>query len=476
MAFRDDRDAMRAKQEQLQGELEEAKSKLDAHERKDVHDEAELARLRKEVERLRRAAGRSSGSAQPSRAPALIAVAAVGLVAAMGVAGFLAFSTKAPTAVSAPATPMPAMPTMPAVPAVPAAPPVPRAEESPTETEPVAVRFGAVVTTSVGRPDIPVGTGCVIETQLGLGDVRALSVRCPAGLVYDPSEELGASMTMSSSRDAPRNTAAGLVHLVAFSESGQRSGPRAQIDLNTQAGVLRVWRDGGSPFDLRFATEDRATEDGLAPEAPRTQAPQARWLLAATLRTHEGALPFSERSCELALLPESLGSGHTCRARLRCGDVLIYGTGTTGYNHCETLIMGGRAYPRASDRGVSSEDRDPRFEVDLSTHVATVADVATAGAWEARFALAPSDRCSFEGTWVADDGGLPFRLVGERRGLRAEGLHEGTVQAELRCEHGEASLTLVDGAELEGRFGPDFATFLAVDAEGAPYTFLRVAR
>ncbi|MCA9616313.1 MAG: hypothetical protein KC586_26335, partial [Myxococcales bacterium] len=422
-----------------------------------------------------RAAGRSSGSAPPSRAPALIAAAA-GLVVAMGVAGFLAFSTSAPTAVSPPATPMPAMPTIPAVPAVPPVPSIPPGQEPDPAPEPVPARFGAVVTTSVGRPDVSVGTGCVIETQLGLGDVRALSVRCPAGLVYDPSEELGASMTMSSSQESPRNTAAGLVHLVAFSESGQRTGPRAQIDLNTQAGVLRVWRDGAAPFDLRFATEDRATEDGLEPEAPRTQAPQARWLLAATLRTHEGALPFTERSCELALLPESLGSGHTCRARLRCGDVLVYGAGTTGYNHCETLITGGRAYPRANDRGVSSEDHDPRFEVDLSTRVATVADVATAGAWEARFALAPSDRCSFEGTWVADDGGLPFRLVGERRGLRAEGLHEGEARAELRCEHGEASLTLVDGVTLDGRFGPEFATFLAVDAEGAPYTFLRVAR
>ncbi|MCB9613079.1 MAG: hypothetical protein H6722_11555 [Sandaracinus sp.] len=474
MAFRDDRDALRAKQEQLQGELEEAKSKLDAHERKDVHDEAELARLRKEVERLRRAAGRSSGTATPSRAPALLA-AVVGLVVALGIGGFLAFSTRqGPPSVSvAPATPMPAMPAMPAVPAP---PPIPRAEESPTETEPVAVRFGAVVTTSVGRPDVPVGTGCVIETQLGLDDVRALAVRCPAGLVYDPSEELGASMTMSSSREAPRNTAAGLVHLVSFSESGQRSGPRAQIDLNTQAGVLRVWRDGGSPFDLRFATEDRASEDGIEPEAPRTQAPQARWLLAATLRSHEGPLPFTERSCELALLPESLGSGHTCRARLRCGDVLVYGAGTSGYNHCETLITGGRAYPRADDRRISSEDTDPRFELDLSTHVVTAADANATGAWEARFALAPSDRCDFDGTWAADDGGLPFRLVGDRRGLRAEGLHEGEARAELRCEHGEASLTLVDGVQLDGRFGPDFATFLAVDAEGAPYTFLRVAR
>lgn len=90
VAFRDDRDALRAKNEALSSELEEqadelerARDELARHEAKDESEEAELARLRRENARLKRKAGeevadepRSSGSMR-LMAAALVLIAMV---------------------------------------------------------------------------------------------------------------------------------------------------------------------------------------------------------------------------------------------------------------------------------------------------------------------------------------------------------------------------------------------------------------
>jgi hypothetical protein len=455
MAFRDDRDALRARKEQLEQDLASAKQELDRHERKDANDERELARLRGEVDRLRRAVGELPPPVPTNRAP-MIAALAVGMVMLGGVAAFfLATQTSPSTSVAAVAPPEP-LPNLTPPPPPPATP----------------VRFAAVITSSDGRPELPVGAGCVIETELTTSDVASLRVRCLGVIVYDPSWEVGMAVTMTSSSALARSTAAGDVYVVEYSDTGTRSGPRPQIAFVSQRSALRIWAEGASPFELRFAVDERGLPD--VPREVATQAPHARWRLAADLQSSEGDLPFSERACELALLPESLESPLTCRALLRCGETIVYGAGTAGYNRCETVVEGAQAHPRANDTGVTSEDTDPRALLELAQRSLRVADATTTGAWEATFALRDSPTCNFEGTWTGTLDDASLRVATAEGATRVVGALVGDATTELRCANGEAAL-VVDGRRFEGRFGPDFASFLAVDAEGTPLTLLRVA-
>lgn len=469
MAFRDDRDALRARKEQLEKDFAAAKQELDRHERKDDHDERELARLRREVERLRVAAGEAPP--RPRMPPFVWVMLGVGIMSAAGATFFV-------TARSAPVEPA-AVVAPPEVivppPPIPSPPPIATPVEAVVRAVPPPsrpARFGAIVTSSVGRPELPVGSGCVVDTQLTDADVTSLRVRCLDVIVYDPSWEVGMAMTMSSSGARRRETAAGDVYLVEYSDVGQRSGPRPQLSFDSQRSTLRVWSEGVSPFDLRFAVDERGLVD--EPREVATQAPHARWRLEARVRTSEGRLPFTERACELAFFPEGLGGTFGGRAQLRCGDVIVYGTGTTGYLRTETVIEGAQAYPRANDTGVSSEDNDPSALLDLAGDSLRVADATAAGAWEASFALRPSPACGFEGTWVGSLGQDSVRVTGQRSATRFVGALTGEATVEPRCPHGEAAV-VIEGRRFEGRFGPDFASFLAVDADSTPLTLLRVA-
>ncbi|MCU0675083.1 MAG: hypothetical protein MUE69_20115 [Myxococcota bacterium] len=463
MAFRDDRDALRARKEQLEKDLTDAQQALERHERKDEHDERELARLRREVDRLRVAAGEASANRPPrvNKTP-FLAAGVAGTVAVTAAIGFFVSMRAAPVAPIV-APPVPTVPGMPLTspPVSPTSPPavVPR----------TSVRFGALVTSSDGRPEIPVGAGCVVETELTGERVASLRVQCLGVAVYDPTWEVGTSMTMSSSGARARSTAEGEVFLVEYSEVGQRTGPRPQIAFDSQRSTLRVWAENASPFDLRFVVDERGLPD-VARE-PATQAPHARWRVEARRRASRGVVPFTTDRCELSLFPEALDANHTCRAQLRCEDVLVYGGATSGYNRCETVIADAQAYPRANDTGVSSEDSDPRFALDLAEKTLVVADATPTGAWEASFTLRDSTACDFDGAWVGTLDGAPLRLQGERG--RFVGAVVGEAMSE-RCAHGEAAIEL-DGRRFEGRFGPGFASFLAVDAEGTPLTLLRVA-
>jgi len=468
MAFRDDRDALRARKEQLEQDLASAKQELDRHERKDANDERELARLRGEVDRLRRAVGELP-PIPTNRSPMMIAAVAVGVVM-LSISGVAAFLLAARTA---PSTPVSAV-----------APPEPLPNVTPPPPPPATpVRFASVITSSEGRPELPVGAGCVIETELTTSDVASLRVRCLDVIVYDPSWEVGMAVTMTSSSALARSTAAGDVYLVEYSDTGTRSGPRPQIAFVAQRGALRIWADGASPFELRFAVDERGVPDAtreIGAQSPRarelraTQAPHARWRVAADLQSSEGNLPFTERACELALFPEDLRSPLTCRTQLRCGETIVYGAGTSGYMRCETVVEGAQAFPRANDTGVTSEDGDPSAQLELAQRSLRVADSTATGAWEATFALRDSPTCNFEGTWTGTLDDASLRVATADGATRVVGALVGDATTELRCPNGEAAL-VVDGRRFEGRFGPDFASFLAVGAEGTPLTLLRVA-
>ncbi|MBK6811182.1 MAG: hypothetical protein IPL19_26035 [Sandaracinaceae bacterium] len=465
MAFRDDREALRAHKEVLERELAATREKLETSERKDERDEAELEQLRREVTRLRRLAGDAEARPQPNRV-ALTAALGAACVIAMGAGMFVTLShDTTPSQVAVQAAPAPASPPH----ALP--PPIPS----------LAVRLAATVLSSVGRPDVPAGSGCVVEANVRGTEVDGLRVRCLEALVYDSRAELGVAATSFSAQASMRSTAVGEVYLVQYSETGQRTGPRAQITLDARRGHLRVWSEGAAPFDLRMAVDDRGIPNTVDASV-RTQAPEARWRLAATLASHAGALPFTARECELVVLPETLGgAGHSCRVQLRCGEVLVYGAETSGYNRCDTVIRGERAFPSVHDSNSSLEDTDPVFELDVAGERLRVADSLGGSVWEATFVIGESPRCTLTGAWVGTLGYAALRLDGQRESLQLGGALTNAARAELRCMQGEGAITLDAAANepgtlgtIHGRFGPDFTTFLGVTRHGRPLTLMRV--
>jgi hypothetical protein len=178
MAFRDDREALRAKKEVLEDEVEElkralyqAEKQLAAHEKKDAADEGELERLRKEVGSLKKRLGVADPEDGNSRWVWLGALGvAILLVAGMGGYWHLsAASDREAELVDARdleppgSTPAPA----PAPPAVP---------EPPESSAFDAAYFGAVVVATEGM-NAQAGDGCVLQVELSEAP-RRVQVHC----------------------------------------------------------------------------------------------------------------------------------------------------------------------------------------------------------------------------------------------------------------------------------------------------------
>jgi len=166
MAFRDDRDALRAKNESLEGEvgelqqkLNEAENALSTHEAKDHEDEDELARLRDEVGKLKKRLGLTDEEEIRAARMKPILVAAGIIAVSVGVAGYLALSTD--EKIEPPPTPAPELPVLP--------PELEDLELEPSKHGLDVAYFGAVVV-EVGEDgeDVAaeVGDGCVLEVEL----------------------------------------------------------------------------------------------------------------------------------------------------------------------------------------------------------------------------------------------------------------------------------------------------------------------
>lgn len=471
MAFRDDREALRAKGKVLEGEVERLRADLDRtqrelaeHESKDERDEEELARLRREVGAYRKRLGVAESSS--SKAPKGAIVAAMIGVLAAGGSGFLVLRSS-DDGVSAP-VPVPADPLASSVESAPVAEPV-----APIEP----VHFGAVVLKAEGL-DLEPGDGCVITANLvASGDVAGVRVVCDE-LVYDSKMEGGVEMT-SSSWNAVQYEAAGqrFRHMVVRTDVGTRTGPRPQLDLNTQGQRARIWRENGEPFDLRLYVDfDSSVRVGEALGGHSRQNSHYQPLhLRATVRSSGPHPEAIDAGCEL--VGRAAGAGTLdCRLMLRCGESIVYGGGTSGYNRCGDGADRARI-DVADDVGITREDGDPSFALRASERRLTIADERHGERWEAELTLDEDPRCNLDGRWTGwtatAEAEQPLSLEGSRdEQLRVE-TREGPIGAtvELDCLGGEGVITAGD-SRYEGRFGPGFATFIGRVEGPAPASFV----
>jgi len=511
MAFRDDRDALRARAEALESEIadverqfERATDALRRQEEKDTRDESELASLRDEVMSLRRQLGvqqskreksgqKAARRGEPAARRAGVNPASMqknaGRRTGVGLAllvllGGLSYilgggrskeassaSVSVPTVV---ATPEPAELPKPLSPPDSTSPPV-----SPLDV----VRLGAEVT-SVEGLDLAPGSGCVIEaTMTGVQDIESVRVICD-GLLYDSvMMETGAAITTHEARASATSTDEGAVYLLKYSDIGMRTGLRPQLWLDSWEGGAEVWSANQHPFRVRLRILDQSTpRPGVAADGPGRQSGRALRRNAALTSSTGPAPEVPESGCDMYARPYVSNGRLDCRVLISCGGELLYGAHDTGYNACtfaDGAIMG------ANDEGNTAANSDPVMRFDRAAQTLTLEDDSAQGHWRLDFALAPDPRCTLRGEWSGavtnsmatleglhmsvDDELVLTRPMADSAALTAAA--DDTERVVVDCDSGQVALVDRDGTRWEGTFGHGYGTILGHVRGGQPETF-----
>lgn len=391
MSFRDDREAAHLKAAALEKELSEVK--------------AELARAR-------------VGDGGRGRRAALVIVGAAVMLAS-GAGAFLLVRVPAarppppllPQALPPPA-PQPPTPQPPAPPPQRQAPiepeppmPAPAPEPIATSDEPVAESAELVwraEAVDVAGVRVRVGAPCEIRgTFRPSPDARhrrstrinPFVVRCGDHVLYDHAESLGSGMSMSESHADETLAADGrsFEYALVYRDEGSRTGPRAQIGIDTVNRRGRVWRDGASAMHVDLRIRDvSAARQGAGLYREGASAFEARVIPAArvTAVTGSGAPVSRGARCMVTVRPAIADRGANCRVVVRCASgPWIFGASDTGYVRC------------ASENGAVTA-------VDGSTHAAdqptltwngdalTITADGTLGSWSTTLAAGPISTAS----------------------------------------------------------------------------------
>ena len=471
MGFRDDNEALRARTRAAEQRAERAETDRERMERElaeaRANDDADQKRIAELEKRLAELEPQTGSPAQPSGAkPVALALALVTLLAGVGAGFFLTISGQPESPDALPAA---------TAAAEPAAAPVPAAleEPAPAPVSPLErVRLAGVVLSADGVEGLEPGDGCVVDSALSHGGGGHLAIRCGAGeavrVVFDGSEDTGGGMTSSSGNVLEVTTGEGSVaRSIAYSLTGMWSGPQAQIQLNTDQRAARVWREGLNARDVLIHLENAAGTPGEPVLRQGGTAPIARGTQAKLVAVGDvpGALgELDTDHCTVRTEPVARAGNLNARIIARCGERTLYGTGTTGWI---PATADGGIVARAEDTEMSSADHDPAMTYTGET--LTIVEPE----WRIAFRVEPDPRCTLaSGTWF----GAVRDATGElQQGARLEdgeltlpGGQTLSGAEDMRCHEGVARWTDDTGeVVLDGRFGPELATFVGTLADGS---------
>lgn len=461
MGFRDDNEALRARAKAAEDRAARAETERERMERElaeaKANDEADAKRIAELEKRLARL---EPSAAQPAmlrpRRAAILGVA-TSLVVGVGMVAFFLVQPK-----SEPAVPGFVPPGIPA--AAPAAPQLPPA----APPEPVSplerVRLAGVVRAATGVEGLEPGDGCVADLGLD-GDFGGLEVRCAAGdivrTVFDGTEPTGGGLTNVSDQIREARTVPGRVtRTMSYTLVGQWSGPQAQIQLDPDQRMLRIWRDGlgarGVLIHLESAAADRGTPTlDDAGGGTIARGTLARLVLEGDVPETLGELDTSD--CSLRTEPQPRSGTLTVRLVVRCGERVLYGEGSSGW---VPAPADGDVLGPVQDTHASATDTDPMMSYTRERLTLAEPD------WRLAFAVEPHPRCTLaEGRWVGALRDVHGELVTGVSLTEGElTLPDGTVRTgteDMRCHEGVARWTDDEGTTiLEGRFGPRLTTFV----------------
>ncbi len=410
MDYRDERDALRGRVENLEQDLASAQEELAQgggpdRERRIAELEQEMAEGRRMLERMGRELSELRGDAAKGPAPAqedakssgrrragrssFLFFGFVGIVVAAVVAEQLFGSFRS----GAPRSPGPAAPRATAtVPPAPPAPPPPSPATAPAPSpapEPVArhatARWSARVKRASGRA-LAAGAPCVVEAALegdgGKIHVRRLTVGCGGTALYDSDAKLeGMSMSSSGVNEEAGAAAGTVVYALGYEDKGTRTGARTETSLDSIKGAGAVWSDSAPAFRVELTLPYQSEAASTEPLLDTTRHALRR---GATVVSTEGAAPLAKGArCDLRVTPDPKAA--TCTAHLMCGHRVVYGEGTMGVAGC-TLDAGG-AVLHVSDTEPTPKGGDPELDVDVAGRTMTLADEVGGARYAVHFAL-----------------------------------------------------------------------------------------
>lgn len=377
MDYRDERDALRARVDSLEGEIASARSELERL----AATEGALAEARRENEKLR-AELRRLGPAVPSPRPvpirALVAGSilltmvvggAVTAVVVAGRGGAAWLGSSPPERWAGPG------------------------EGSPARPREVRAHWQARIVQARGLP-LEAGAACTLRATLrSRGDAAGtpdVEIECGGKTLYRSTDALAGTSTMSHVvEEAPGPEAGTYRAALSFDDQGPRTGERTQASVNTIAGVAIAWKDTAPAYRVELQVEELsepwAGEALFARDA--TKAVSFRSILdrtgrAAVVKGFD--LVPSGAECTVRVRPAFAGA-QNCRVAVRCGGASLYGAEHGGFATC--IVEDGRPIV-ARDPAPSDEDRDPVVEVNLAQSTVEVSDTRPS-AWSVGIALTP---------------------------------------------------------------------------------------
>lgn len=340
MAFRDDREVLKQKARDLEQMLAEANSKLDAQASEAARAkqlESELAAARATLERIEAQLPKPAGR---SKLPLLLGA---GVVLAVGGAAFLVMRPTEPAPVPPP--PMEVQPARPQLPLVTkpvetAAPIAPVATPTPIgePIKEVNARWVGKAKMVTGAP-IKVGAACSVDAVLRSHSTHEVTISCGKEVLYASTDRLEGMAQLSNNADEtpaqkPGTAQASLV----WSDIGARSEARAQASVNSPARVAAAWRDTSPSYRVEVEIPELSTayEGAFHPRHSHENLPfQERVEASAKVMRTGGRAPVQVGSaCRVSLYPQWIG-GLNCRAKVTCGNRVLYGIGSTGFGGCE---------------------------------------------------------------------------------------------------------------------------------------------
>ncbi|MCC6554003.1 MAG: hypothetical protein IT372_13415 [Polyangiaceae bacterium] len=268
MGYREERDALQARAEGLEQELAETRGQLDRAQQelqRSADPRARIDQLERDLMAAQRALGdlraqidRTPRRRSPGRTLALV-LGATSM--ALGVAGAAAMlRVRAPAAPPVSVQPGPPMPPPPR-------PAPPNVERGPVPVQEPArpaiqreARWAATVKAAQGFP-VGAGSACEVKATLSGGgqeiDVVDVEARCGDRVLYRSTDELhGMSMLSSSATERASDKRGALRYTLAYNDTGERAGMKAQISLRTESREARVWRTNVPSFQVDLKIDE----------------------------------------------------------------------------------------------------------------------------------------------------------------------------------------------------------------------------
>jgi serine/threonine protein kinase len=250
------------------------------------------------------------------------------------------------------------------------------------ETRLVTITWTGHIDSSTGSAP-PVRSPCTLTVTTELigkdREQKRTTFESKGEVLYD-SKELGGTYNRSFSLDEQltgEDVVATYRYYLRMSDVGARTPPGAQISLSTPKTEADVWRDTSSPFRIHAVLDKQSSMREGKPLRPDTQPLFDEVALRiARVKSKTGIAPFTTETCALRLAPARSGQLN-CRVRLWCGNNVVYGAGTSGYDQC---TIAAREVTGFVDPNPTPKDGDPELAVDLAAGTATLGDTSKTGA------------------------------------------------------------------------------------------------